>query len=60
MPIYVYRCPTCDTKTERRHKLAEKPEYVCEACGTPLERTVADRGGFALKGGGWFKQGYGK
>lgn len=60
MPIYVYRCPTCDTKTERRHKMSDKPEYVCDECGTVLEKAVQSRVGFALKGGGWFKQGYGK
>ena len=62
MPIYHYRCKNClaeDTVTAKMND--EPPEQLetCEDdCAAPQIEKVPARTGFALKGRGWFKDGY--
>ena len=63
MPVYPYACSNDECEmfeetVEYRHKMSEEPEYLCEACGYVLEGRIARNGGFALKGRGWYKDGY--
>ena len=57
MPVYEYRCQSCNKQFEYEHRMSEK-RTECEACGGALERLIS-RTSFAFKGGGWYKDLYG-
>lgn len=57
MPMYEYRCEGCERVIEVRQKFSDAPLTICETCGAPLEKLISQTG-FALKGGGWYQQGY--
>ena len=41
MPIYSYRCPTCDTvETDLRSVADRDSVYVCDRCNTTCNRAV--------------------
>jgi putative FmdB family regulatory protein len=55
MPIYQYRCESCDEAFEKMQKLADAPLTDCPACGRPTLKKVISAVGFRLKGGGWYE-----
>lgn len=57
MPLYEYQCGTCGQKIEVRQKFSDEPLRECRACGGAVSKLIS-QGGFALKGGGWYQQGY--
>ena len=57
MPLYEYQCETCGLKFEVRQKFSDAPVCECRACGGAVKKLIS-HGGFALKGGGWYQQGY--
>jgi len=59
MPLFEYRCPKCKQKTEELRPMsrADEPPPKCEACETEMVKQVSAFT-FALKGGGWAKDGY--
>ena len=57
MPIYEYRCASCNKDHEIIQKFSDVPLSICPACGGKLEKKLS-LGGFQLKGGGWYKDGY--
>ena len=58
MPIYEYSCPKCSQVFELFHKIGDKTLQLCPHCGGKVERLIS-RTSFALKGDGWYKDGYG-
>jgi putative FmdB family regulatory protein len=56
MPIYEYRCDTCQKVYEIQHRMSET-RTACEQCGNPIERLIS-RSAFSFKGGGWYKDLY--
>ena len=58
MPIYVYQCTKCNSKTEEIQKFTDPPLTVCSICNGLLEKQTAQRGAFHLKGSGWYKDSY--
>lgn len=56
MPIYKYKCKKCDKVTEKIQSF-EAPPPKCKNCNIDLEKLIANKGGFILKGNGWFKTG---
>jgi putative FmdB family regulatory protein len=56
MPIYEYDCPKCGT-FELSRKMSDPELTVHEACGSPVSRRMSLTS-FALKGGGWYSDGY--
>lgn len=59
MPIYEYRCAECGVEHEINQKMSDDPLETCPSCGkNGLERLVS-ASSFALKGGGWYADGYG-
>jgi putative FmdB family regulatory protein len=56
MPVYEYRCTSCNQQFEYEHRMSEK-KTVCEACQGALERLIS-RTSFSFKGGGWYKDLY--
>ena len=59
MPIYEYRCNACSKTFEKLQKFSDPPLTVCD-CGEQgkVERLLSPPA-FHLKGGGWYKDGYG-
>lgn len=59
MPIYEYFCTGCRNKFERLQKITDKPVSTCPQCGKKTKRLISQTS-FALKGEGWYKNGYAK
>lgn len=57
MPLYEYKCEACDLQFEVRQKFSDGPVTECKECGGPVNKLIS-QGGFALKGSGWYQQGY--
>ncbi|NLV25190.1 MAG: zinc ribbon domain-containing protein [Deltaproteobacteria bacterium] len=57
MPMYEYRCENCGLVFEVRQKFSDAPVAFCSACGAPVKKLISLTE-FALKGGGWYQQGY--
>ena len=57
MPLYEYRCTSCDRQIEVIQSFSDKPLRKCEECGGKLEKLVS-RSGFVLKGSGWYASDY--
>lgn len=55
MPIYEYRCETCDHELEALQKIADAPLTDCPACGQPALKKKISAVGFRLKGRGWYE-----
>ena len=60
MPIYEYYCGKCAEKLEVIQKISDKPLEICPRCEHESLKKIASMSAFHLKGGGWFKDGYGK
>ena len=58
MPLYEYECTTCHKHTEKIQKFSDPEITVCPFCGGELKRVISAPA-FALKGGGWYADGYG-
>ena len=57
MPLYEYECTACHRHTEKIQKFSDPEITICPHCGGELKR-VLSAPAFALKGGGWYKDGY--
>lgn len=58
MPLYEYRCPECGHDFESQRKMSE-PNPDCPECGHKDVEKLVSASSFALRGGGWYKDGYG-
>lgn len=59
MPIYEYRCTSCQDEFEVIQKMNDRPLRRCKKCSGSLEKQIS-RAAFQLKGDGWFSSGYSK
>jgi putative FmdB family regulatory protein len=59
MPLYEYGCTACGHRLEEQQKLADPPLLTCPTCGQPTLEKLVSATSFVLKGGGWYKDGYG-
>lgn len=59
MPLYEYGCEACGHRFEIQQKLAEAPLSLCPACSKESLQKIISAAAFVLKGGGWYKDGYG-
>lgn len=57
MPMYEYQCEECGIVFEARQKFSDAPLTECRKCGGIVNKLIS-QAGFALKGGGWYQQGY--
>ena len=57
MPLYEYQCEECGCHFEVRQKFSDAPVETCRECGGKVNKQIS-QSGFALKGGGWYDQGY--
>jgi putative FmdB family regulatory protein len=53
MPLYEYRCETCDDVVEILQKFSDEPLKTCTKCGGSLERLLSPPG-LHFKGSGWY------
>jgi putative FmdB family regulatory protein len=59
MPIYEYGCSECGHQFEEQQKLSDPPLVTCPTCGKDKLEKIISPTAFVLKGGGWYKDGYG-
>ncbi len=60
MPIYEYICESCHKELEVIQKISEPQLKECPQCKESSLKRKASMSAFHLKGGGWYKDGYGK
>ena len=63
MPVYEYKCQECGSTETVKLSVSERdnsaPRCTHRGVGHPMKRMVS-RTNFALKGEGWYKDGYQK
>lgn len=59
MPIYEYKCKTCDSVLEVIQKFSDAPLTTHEGCGGELERLLGSPA-LQFKGAGWYVNDYAK
>ena len=59
MPIYEYGCAACGYAFEEMQKFGDPPLQDCPQCEQPAAQRKISIIAFLLKGGGWYKDGYG-
>ncbi len=57
MPIYEYRCDSCDTVLEKRQKFSDPLLTECETCGGSLQKLLSAPS-LQFKGTGWYVTDY--
>ena len=55
MPIYEYRCESCNHELEVVQKIRDEPLVKCPACANDTLKKIISAAGFRLKGGGWYE-----
>ena len=58
MPMYEYVCDSCDKVYEFKQSMTEDPLKKCPKGHRGFRRIISNTS-FVLKGGGWYKDGYG-
>ena len=59
MPVYEYECQDCNKRFEAIQSIKDKPLKTCKFCEGNVRRLIS-QSSFALKGGGWYQDGYHK
>src|SRR5437660_71954 len=59
MPVYEYGCDACGYQFEEQQRLADAPLKTCPKCHKKKLQKLISATAFVLKGGGWYKDGYG-
>lgn len=57
MPVYEYQCEKCGQVFEAMQKFSDAPLTECRSCGGSVQKLIS-QSAFALKGSGWYQQGY--
>jgi putative FmdB family regulatory protein len=55
MPIYEYRCQSCDGQLEALQKISDEPLLECPQCGEAALKKKVSAAAFRLKGAGWYE-----
>lgn len=55
MPIYEYKCNSCEHKFDKLQKISDPPLVDCPDCGKPELVKLVSAAGFRLKGSGWYE-----
>lgn len=59
MPIYIYKCSTCEAEEEILQKLEDPAPEACEECKAEgTMKRIFGVSNFQLVGDGWAKDGY--
>lgn len=54
MPVYTYRCESCDIQFDRFQKFSDQPLTRCPECGKKTLRKVYQPVGIVFKGSGFY------
>jgi putative FmdB family regulatory protein len=54
MPIYAYRCSSCDCQKDVMQKMSDVPLSTCPECGKETFAKQLTAAGFQLKGSGYY------
>lgn len=54
MPIYAYKCSSCEHELDVLQRISDAPLTVCPACGAATLCKQLTAAGFQLKGSGWY------
>ncbi len=54
MPIYSYKCASCQHAQDVLQKISDAPLSVCPQCGAATFVKQLTAAGFQLKGSGWY------
>lgn len=55
MPIYEYRCSSCDHELEKLQRMSDPELTDCPDCGEETLNRLVSAAGFRLKGSGWYE-----
>jgi putative FmdB family regulatory protein len=55
MPIYEYRCQSCEHKMEALQKMSDEPLINCPNCCQAELKKQISAAGFRLSGSGWYE-----
>jgi putative FmdB family regulatory protein len=55
MPIYEYRCESCEQTLEALQRMSDEPLKLCPSCGKETLSKMVSAASFRLKGGGWYE-----
>ena len=55
MPIYEYRCESCDHRLEKLQKMSEGVLVDCPECEHPALKRLISASAFRLTGSGWYE-----
>ena len=55
MPIYEYRCESCEHKLEKLQKMSDGVLVDCPECERPALKRLVSAAAFRLKGSGWYE-----
>ena len=55
MPIYEYRCESCEHRLEKLQKMSEGDLVDCPECHRPALKRLVSAAAFRLKGSGWYE-----
>jgi len=55
MPIYEYKCKSCENELEKLQRISDPPLTDCPACDEPALQRLISAAGFRLKGAGWYE-----
>jgi putative FmdB family regulatory protein len=55
VPIYEYRCESCEHRLEKLQKMSEGVLVDCPECKRPALKRLVSASAFRLKGSGWYE-----
>lgn len=55
MPIYEYRCESCEHQLEALQKISDEPLNECPSCTDGRLRRLVSATAFRLSGSGWYE-----
>jgi putative FmdB family regulatory protein len=58
MPIYDYKCSTCDNRVQLVRKITDDSCPPCKVCGSEDTEKLISPSAFVLKGSGWYLTDY--
>lgn len=59
MPTYFYGCKRCSHEWEAEQRITDDPLTACPKCEQEsAKRQIAGGTSFALRGSGWYRDGY--
>jgi putative FmdB family regulatory protein len=55
VPIYEYRCESCEHKLEKLQRMSDGDLVDCPECEQPALKRLVSAAAFRLKGSGWYE-----